>query len=69
MKIAIRDTLVIESLRLMGAVTKNEDELAVHAALALFVVQELTGLDDLDDLRGQLTDEIERIIATLEALT
>ena len=69
MNIGIRDGLVIESLRLIGFATDGDDELAVHVALTFFVMQKLTGLDEIDDLREQLKEGIERIIATLEAMT
>lgn len=60
--VGVRDDLVVDAIRTMMMVTGSEDDVSVHAALILFVVQEITGLDGIDDLRGQLKDVTDRIV-------
>lgn len=60
--IGIRDSLIEETVRKIAVVTGDENNLAVHAALVLFVVERLTGIEEIDKLREQLEDSTSRIL-------
>lgn len=62
---AIRDGLVMDCVRKIAEITGDEENFAIHAALVLFVTEEITGLGDVDGLREQLADVTGRIVDKL----
>ena len=62
---AIRDKLVMDCVGKIAEITGGEENFAIHAALVLFVAEEITGLGDVDDLREQLSEITSRIVDKL----
>ena len=62
---AIRVALVMKCVRNIAEITGDEENFVIHAALVLFVAEEITGLGDVDGLREQLADVTSRILDRL----
>ena len=65
--VVIRDSPVMECIRIIGEITGDEENFAIHAALVLFVAEEITGLFDVDGLREQLSEVTSSILDKLAA--
>ena len=62
---AIQVALVMKCVRNIAEITGDEENFVIHAALVLFVAEEITGLGDVDGLREQLADVTSRILDRL----
>lgn len=60
--VSIRDKLVLDCIKKIAEHTDGNEEVAVHAALVFFVVEEILGLEEIDKLRDDLKESVDRII-------